>query len=202
MTASTLAAAQPATTSGPILLAYASHFGQAKRIADALAEQLEQHGFATQCSALQADHQPSETIAGPWRAVLVIASVRYGHFAKTVAPFIQAQQAAAPHTPWGFASVSLTARKPEKRSPSSHLNTQKFLHELQSKGLQPEWCAVFAGALRYPLYGWLDKNMIRLIMHITGGVTDTRREVEYTDWDAVQAWADQIATALKHQPAQ
>jgi menaquinone-dependent protoporphyrinogen oxidase len=34
-------------------------------------------------------------------------------------------------------------------------------------------CAVFAGALRYPRYRWYDRFMIRLIMKMTGGETDT-----------------------------
>lgn len=184
---STHALAQP-----PILLVYASHFGQAKQITLAIAQQLRQQGIATHCMALPSG-QAVQAIAGNWRAVLWIASVRYGRFAKSLAPFIQTQQAAAPQTPWGFASVSLTARKPEKRSPGTHHNTQQFLAALQQQGLAPQWAAVFPGALRYPRYGWLDRQMIRLIMRITGGVTDTGLEVEYTDWDAVRAWADTIA---------
>lgn len=187
--------AQQQALAPTVLLAYASHFGQAQRIAYAVAEQLHTHGVATHCIAL-ADAPTTQPLAGPWQAVLVIASVRYGNFSRSVAAFIQAQQAAAPHTPWGFASVSLTARKPEKCSPSSHRNTQQFLAQLHGKGLQPQWCAVFAGALQYPRYGWLDKNMIRLIMRMTGGITDTRQELEYTDWQAVHAWADQVALGL------
>jgi len=180
----------------PILLVYASHFGQAQHISLVVAEQLRQHGLRTHCMALPAN-QTVTAIPGHWRAVLWIASVRYGRFAKSLSPMIQAQQKAAPHTPWGFASVSLTARKPDKRSPQSHRNTQQLLTPLQAAGLLPQWAAVFPGALRYPRYAWLDKQMIRLIMHITGGVTDTRCDIEYTDWDAVRAWADQIAASLQ-----
>jgi menaquinone-dependent protoporphyrinogen IX oxidase len=43
---------------------------------------------------------------------------------------------------------------------------------------------VFAGALRYPRYRWYDRFMIRLIMKMTGGETDTSKEVVYTDWQA------------------
>jgi menaquinone-dependent protoporphyrinogen oxidase len=46
--------------------------------------------------------------------------------------------------------------------------------------------AVFAGALRYPRYRWYDRFMIRLIMKMTGGETDTRKEVVYTDWRRCQ----------------
>ena len=53
--------------------------------------------------------------------------------------------------------------------------------------------AVFAGALRYPRYRWYDRFMIRLIMKMTGGETDTRKEVVYTDWQQVAHFAREIA---------
>ncbi|EQL89706.1 flavodoxin domain protein [Vibrio parahaemolyticus 10290] len=31
-----------------------------------------------------------------------------------------------------------------------------------------------------PRYGWFDKMMIKFIMSMTGGETDTTKEVEYT----------------------
>lgn len=34
--------------------------------------------------------------------------------------------------------------------------------------------------------------MIQFIMRITGGETDTSKEVEYTDWQKVEAFADQF----------
>jgi menaquinone-dependent protoporphyrinogen oxidase len=52
---------------------------------------------------------------------------------------------------------------------------------------------VFAGALRYPRYRWFDKVMIRFIMRMTGGETDTSKEVEYTDWNEVGQFAQEIA---------
>jgi menaquinone-dependent protoporphyrinogen oxidase len=52
---------------------------------------------------------------------------------------------------------------------------------------------VFAGALRYPRYRWFDRLMIQLIMKMTGGETDTRKEVVYTDWQQVSIFAREIA---------
>ncbi len=53
--------------------------------------------------------------------------------------------------------------------------------------------AVFAGALRYPRYRWYDRFMIRLIMKMTGGETDTSKEVVYTDWKQVANFAREVA---------
>jgi len=82
------------------------------------------------------------------------------------------------------------ARKPEKSSPQTNSYTRKFL---MNSPWQPDRCAVFAGALRYPRYTWYDRIMIRLIMKMTGGETDTRKEVVYTDWSRVSEFAREIA---------
>ncbi len=60
--------------------------------------------------------------------------------------------------------------------------------ELKELGIQ-----VIAGALRYPRYRWYDRFMIKLIMKMSGGETDTRKEVVYTDWEQVANFAREIA---------
>ena len=52
---------------------------------------------------------------------------------------------------------------------------------------------MFAGALRYPRYRWFDRIMIQFIMRMTGGETDTSKEVEYTDWEKVTRFAQDFA---------
>lgn len=83
-------------------------------------------------------------------------------------------------------SVNLVARKPEKRTPQTNSYARKFLMNSQWR---PDRCAVIAGALRYPRYRWYDRFMIKLIMKMSGGETDTRKEVVYTDWEQVANFA-------------
>lgn len=87
-------------------------------------------------------------------------------------------------------SVNLVARKPEKRTPQTNSYARKFLMNSQWR---PDRCAVIAGALRYPRYRWYDRFMIKLIMKMSGGETDTRKEVVYTDWEQVANFAREIA---------
>lgn len=122
--------------------------------------------------------------------MLIGASIRYGHFNKTVNTFVTTHLRELQRLPSGFFSVNLTARKPEKRTPQTNAYTRKFL--LQSPW-QPDCCAVFAGALRYPRYGFFDRIMIQLIMRMTGGETDATKEVEYTDWAQVGRFAHEFA---------
>ncbi len=41
----------------------------------------------------------------------------------------------------------------------------------------------------HPRYRWYDRFMIKLIMKMSGGETDTRKEVVYTDWEQVANFA-------------
>lgn len=58
---------------------------------------------------------------------------------------------------------------------------------------RPDRSAVIAGALLYPRYRWYDRVMIQLIMKMSGGETDTNKEVVYTDWEQVASFAREIA---------
>ena len=122
--------------------------------------------------------------------VVIGASIRYGHFHPAVDRFVKKHLASLQALPGAFFSVNLVARKPEKRTPQTNSYTRKFL---LNSPWQPQSCAVFAGALRYPRYSWYDRFMIRLIMKMTGGETDTRKEVVYTDWQQVSRFAREIA---------
>jgi menaquinone-dependent protoporphyrinogen oxidase len=44
---------------------------------------------------------------------------------------------------------------------------------------------VFAGKLDYKKYSFLDRIMIKLIMVMTKGPTNSKTEIEYTNWKDV-----------------
>ena len=88
-----------------------------------------------------------------------------------------------------FISVNLVARKPQKNTPETNLYTRKWL--LQSPWT-PRQVIVVAGALRYSQYNWWQKRIIQLIMWMTGGSTDTKQDVEFTNWSDVQKFAEQF----------
>lgn len=122
--------------------------------------------------------------------VIIGASIRYGHFMPQLLAFTKQHQAALAERTTAFYAVNLTARKPEKSSPETNVYTRKFL---AATPWQPDEVAVFAGALRYPRYRPFDRFMIGMIMKMTGGETDKSKEIEYTQWEKVQAFAEQFA---------
>ena len=100
------------------------------------------------------------------------------------------QRALLEGKPNAFFSVNLVARKPHRNQPDTNPYMRKFLRRL---GFRPALMAVFAGKLSYPDYGPVDRGIIRMIMALTGGPTDPRAVVEFTDWAQVEAFAESLA---------
>jgi menaquinone-dependent protoporphyrinogen oxidase len=104
----------------------------------------------------------------------------------------------SPAPPLALASVNLTARKPGKDTAEGNAYLRKWIIRRQ---LKPALATAIAGRLDYPRYGWLDRQMIRLIMKMTGGPTDPQAQVEYTSWEAVDRFASAIADLADAQTA-
>jgi protoporphyrinogen oxidase (EC 1.3.3.4) len=169
------------------LILFSTRDGQTREIASSIASELKELGIYADVVNL------NRTEDIPWQEydrVVIGASIRYGHFHPALDRFVKKHMAVLNALPGAFFSVNLVARKAEKRTPQTNSYTRKFL---LNSPWQPDLSAVFAGALRYPRYRWYDRFMIRLIMKMTGGETDTRKEVVYTDWVQVANFAREIA---------
>jgi len=92
--------------------------------------------------------------------------------------------------PSAFFTVNIVARKPLKNRPETNPYLQRFLRQVAWRPAEVE---VFAGRLDYPRYKVLDRWMIRFIMWLTNGPTDTRSVVEFTDWARVNTFARKVA---------
>lgn len=178
--------------SSPILFCYASHDGQTRRIAERIVARLATHGVATDLVDLSR-RRPDAADVSAASAVVVIAAIRYGHHLPPARAFVDAHREALARKPLAMISVNLTARKPEKRTVAGSVYLRKWV---EASGLRPTIATAVAGMLDYPRYGWFDRMMIRLIMKITGGPTDPKLTVEFTDWDRVDALADEIAALV------
>lgn len=179
------------TSSRPrIAVYYASHDGQTRKIVDRLAEHLGARGVGVTLTDLM--HVPTPAADPEANLVLVATAIRYGVHLKPARLFLAGAKASLPASRLGVLSVNLTARKPGRQTADGNVYLRKWLQRLE---LTPAFAAAVAGRLDYPAYRWLDRQMIRAIMTITGGPTDPKTVVEYTDWAEVEALADQL-TAL------
>lgn len=123
-------------------------------------------------------------------AVVVGASIRYGHFNKQLVASIRAKLDWFESIQTAFYSVNLTARKPGKDDPATSPYVTKFL---KTTGWKPDQIAMFAGRLAYPMYRFWDKQMIRFIMKLTGGCADGKSTVEYTNWSEVRRFSKTVS---------
>ena len=171
----------------PTLIATSTTDGHTVAIAQRMRRVLAEQGHSVVLAPVAQAMQMDMAAFG----VLVLgASVRYGKHQPEVLRFIEKHQQALASHPNAFFSVSVVARKPNKNTAQTNPYVRKFLARIP---WQPQCIGVFAGKIDYPRYGWLDRQMIRLIMAITGGPTDPRSTTEFTDWTQVDALARQIA---------
>jgi len=169
-----------------ILLTYATTDGHTRRICERLKQVMEEVGQRVTVAELA----ETDVLDLPsFDRVVIGASIRYGHHQPIVAEFIARHQALLESRPSAFFSVNIVARKPNKNTPATNPYCRKFL---KSIAWQPHLAAVFAGKLDYPCYGFVDRQMIRLIMLMTKGPTDPKAVVEFTDWAKVEAFGREV----------
>lgn len=177
-----------------LLLVYSTTDGHALKIAETISRVVVNKGITV--DVISVDDAMDKDLSCH-DLILLVASIRYGKHAKRVYEFIDRHLAALQKVPSAFASVSLVARKPGKNNPEGNPYVKKFLRQI---AWQPLRVGVFAGKLNYPLYGFWDRQIIRLIMKITGGPTNADAVVECTDWQAVTAFAESVAALHPDRP--
>ncbi len=174
------------------LLLYSSHDGQTRQIMTHIRQRLEGGGTV---DFLDLHAAPPVKLSG-YDAVLVGASIRYGHFSRVMRRYVSKHASELNGIPSAFMGVCLTARKPEKRTPETNIYLRKFLERTPWK---PGLATAVAGALLYPRYKWYDRLAIQMIMRMTGGETDPSKEIIYTDWAQVDAFCDRFASLASRQ---
>lgn len=118
--------------------------------------------------------------------IVIGASIRYGNYRKNLFDFLQQNREVLDKKETAFFSVNVVARKEGKNNPKNNPYVLKFLTKTSWR---PAHLAVFAGKIDYPRYKFVDRYAIKLIMRITSGPTDTSKTYEFTDWQAVEAFA-------------
>jgi len=121
--------------------------------------------------------------------IIIGASIRYGKHSSELYKFIKTNKNILEKKETAFFSVNVVARKIEKSNPETNPYFKKFL---KISNWKPGKVAVFAGKVDYPNYNFFDRFIIKLIMFITKGPTDTSQSYEFTDWSKVKAFAKKL----------
>ena len=170
-----------------ILIVYSTTDGHTLRICERLRDLVEARGHQV---SLVPVAQAADAALEQYDRIVVGASIRYGKHRPAVVDFMNRNAALLNRKPSAFFSVNVVARKPEKNRPETNPYVRKLLRRI---AWQPREVAVFAGKIDYPRYDVLDRMVIRFIMWLTGGPTDPKTVVEFTDWRQVEAFGSLIA---------
>jgi menaquinone-dependent protoporphyrinogen oxidase len=85
-------------------------------------------------------------------------------------------------------------------------DVQREIHTIANRfllatGWRPAITEIVAGALMYRKYNWLKRWVMKRIVAKAGGDTDTTRNYEYTDWNALRAFANRFGALVHEQGA-
>jgi menaquinone-dependent protoporphyrinogen oxidase len=169
------------------LIAYATNEGQTEAIARRIATGLRdagEDGFLVNLKERAPD------LSGFDQAVIG-ASMHAGGYQKAARNFVAANRDGLNRMPSWFISVCLT-----EAEAGHHDEVQPIIDAfLADTGWRPTGVKSWAGALKYSQYNWLMKRIMRRIVRSKGGYEDMSRDYDFTDWNAVDAFARELAAA-------
>lgn len=185
-----------------VAVLYATREGQTRRIAEHVAAILRTRGLLVDVvevgRSLPPGFDPSR-----FAATVVAASVHVGRHEKEMVEFVKRHRAGLERAPSAFLSVSLSeagaedASATDKRRERATANVKAMIDAfLRETGWNPTRLQPVAGALLYRQYGTIVRLVMRFIAKQAGSTTDTSRDHEFTDWQALDRFADEFANLV------
>lgn len=172
-----------------LLAVYGSNYGQAQAVLGRITGVLESRGHLV--TTFKGDAVPASLAVEDYEGVVIAASIIMGHYQPYVRDFVKRHRAALTDRPSAF--VSVNGSSPQSR-PEWIAAAQQYVKAFfKETGWLPRWKGAFSGALRYPQYGPVTRWIMKMISRRQGGPTDTSKEYEFTDWQAVDRFAAQLA---------
>lgn len=174
-----------------ILVVYGTTHGHTAKVAAAVARTIESSGGSCDVAAAAAcTHDPAD-----YDGVVVAASVHAGRYQRPVTDWVRGHRAVLEARPTAFISVCLGVLQ---KAPKVERDLTEILGRFFSEtGWHPDMTTTVAGALAYTKYRWYVRWAMKRIAAKAGGDTDTSRDYEYTDWDALSRFSVQFALRVE-----
>ena len=167
------------------IIIYSSTDGQTFKISEYVKEKCK----TTISFDLKPIRDAKNIILSEYEIIIIGASIRYGKHSSEIVKLVKENLEVFNNKKTAFFSVNAVARKPGKDLSSNNPYVIKFLNKTNWK---PKIAAVFAGKIDYPKYNFFEKIVIRFIMFITNGPTDTSKSYEFTNWLKVDEFAAEL----------
>lgn len=176
-----------------VLVAFHSVQGQAAKIAERIAQVLRDEGASVEVAAVESALAPDG-----YDAVVLGDSIHEVHHSRELKRYLRDHASALDSVHTALFQVSLTSTNPDEE----HTDTARSMVQelLDDTGFDPDIVGMFAGNLAYTKYGWFKKRLMRAIVKREGGSLDMTQDHEYTDWDAVEHFAHDIAALARTEP--
>jgi menaquinone-dependent protoporphyrinogen oxidase len=186
-----------------IAVLYATREGQTRRIAEHIAATLRARDYMVDVIDVGRE-LPAKFDLTRYAAAVVAASIHVGKHEKEMVAFVKAHRPELERIPTAFLSVSLSeagaedpsasAERRQRAAANVNVTISRFLRDT---GWNATHVHPVAGALLYRQYGAIVRLVMRFIARQTGATTDTSRDHEYTDWAALDRFADELVADVE-----
>lgn len=178
-----------------ILILYGTTDGQTGKIAEQIAAELRRGPRVV--TLARADEMIGDPHLEQFDGVLVAGSVRFGRHQRYLEEFVRRHAADLAGLPAAFVSVcgALAGNWPDGTKEAAKYRDDFFRHT----GWRPALAWSVAGAVKYTKYSWPTRLVMKRISRLTARPTDTSRDWEFTDWEAVTRIAREFAGAVAAQ---
>jgi len=174
-----------------ILVYYGTGEGQTAKIADRVVDAVSDRGH--EARAGDAADGLGDLSLDDFDAVIVGASIHAGKHQSAVGSFVNANREALAAKPTAFFQVSMSSATENGRDTAAGY-VEEFL---DATGWHPDRIAMFGGALRFSEYGFLKRLFVKQIAKREFPDVNRSADVEFTEWQAVADFANDIAAFVE-----
>jgi menaquinone-dependent protoporphyrinogen oxidase len=185
----------------PVLVLYATREGHTHRIAEHVGAALRFRGRTA--DVVDVKRLPDEFSLDGYCGAVLAASIHIGKHEPEMVRFVKRHREQLERIPTAFLSVSLSeagaenSMAPPERRAKSAADAERMIQDfLKNTAWHPEKIRAVAGALMYTKYNFLVRFVMKRIARHEGGSTDTSRDHEYTDWQALDHLAGELVQEL------
>ena len=174
-----------AIVSPRVLVVFHTGEGQTEKIAERIVCELERRDALVALSDAASAPPPTA-----YDLVVVGDSIHTGRHSRQLTRWVEQHERELASVPVAMFQVGLTsANDDEDHTAEATRMVQAFLDDT---ALDPVMVGLFAGALAYTRYGWFTRLLMKRIAAREGHDTETGVDHEYTDWQAVDAFARDV----------
>jgi menaquinone-dependent protoporphyrinogen oxidase len=176
-----------------VALVYASTHGHTSKIVSRIAEAMRAQRLDVNVAEVG---ETADRLIQDCDAVLLAGSVHRGSHQPELVEFVRRHRHLLQGLPSAFVSVSLTAA--DEEDAEMRAETRRMVDEfVEDTGWTPDRTATVAGAFQFSKYNPFERLVMRLIASRHGTEIDPWEDLELTDWEAVEEFAQDFVRRLR-----